>query len=71
MQFGPAKAPCFYSDTMKKFMDKWDMLFIENLRQIGTIIKKEVTVMEIYEVFIGDKKIISVSRTIIDVILLF
>ena len=46
------------------------MLFIETLRKIVTLINEQVTVTETYEVFIQYKKLISVSRTIIDDILL-
>ena len=47
------------------------MLFIETLIKIGTLIIEQVTVTETDEFFIGDKNIISGSRTIIYDILLF
>ena len=56
---------------MKNFKDEWDILFIENLRKIGTLINEKFTFTEKYEVFIVDEKIISGSRTIINDILLF
>ena len=46
------------------------MLFIETLRKIGILINEQVTVTETYEGFIGDKKLISGSRKIINDILL-
>ena len=70
MPFGPINYPGFYSDTMKKFKDEWDMIFIETLLKIGTLLNEQVTVTETYEVFIRDKKLISGIRTIIDDILL-
>ena len=45
-------------------------IFIETLRKIGTLINEQVTAIETDEVFIGDKKLISGSRTIIYNILL-
>ena len=53
--FDTTNAPGFYSAMMKNFVDKWDMLFIENLRKIGTLFNEQVTVRETDEVFIGDK----------------
>ena len=46
------------------------MLFIDTLRKIGTLINEQVTVTETYEVFIGDKNLISGIRTLIDHIFL-
>ena len=42
------------------------MLFIKTLWIIGTLINEQVKVTETYEVFIGDRKIISVKITIIN-----
>ena len=56
---------------MKNFKDEWDIIFIETLRKVGTLINEQVTVTDTDEVFIGYKKLISGSRTIIDDILLF
>ena len=56
IKFGPTNAPSFYSATMKNFKYEWDMLFIETLRKIGTLINEQGTVTEIDEVFIGDLK---------------
>ena len=56
---------------MKNFKDEWVMLFIETLRKIGTLINEQVKVTETDELFIGDKNLISVSRTILNDILLF
>ena len=46
------------------------MIFIEILRKIGTLINEQVTVTETDEIFFGDKKLMSVSRTIIGDILI-
>ena len=35
---GPNNALGFYSNMMNNFKDKWDVLFIEILRKIGTLI---------------------------------
>ena len=56
---------------MSNFKDKWDMVFIETLHKIETLVSEQVTVTEIYEVFIGDKNKISGIISIIDDILLF
>ena len=55
---------------MKNFKYEWDMIFIKTLWNSGTLINEQVTVTETYEVFIGDKKLISAKRTIINDILL-
>ena len=55
---------------MKEFKYECDILFIDILRKIGTLINEQVTVTETDEVFIGDKKLISWSRTKINDILL-
>ena len=47
------------------------MVFIETLHKIETLVSEQVTVTEIYEVFIGDKNKISGIISIIDDILLF
>ena len=54
MEFWRTNAPGFYSAIIKNFKDKLDMLFIETLCKIGTLINEQVTVMEMYEVFIED-----------------
>ena len=71
MSFVPTNSPGFYSDMMKNFKDKWDMLFIEALSKIRNLINEQVTVTETDEVFFGNKNIIPGSRTIIYYILLF
>ena len=55
MPFGTTNAPCFYSAMMKNFKDKRDMLFIDTLRKIGTLISEKVAVTKTDEVIIGDK----------------
>ena len=48
MLFGPTNAPGFYSATMNNFKDKRDILFIETLRKIGTLINEQVKFTETY-----------------------
>ena len=71
IQFGVTYSPGFYSDVIKNFKYKWDVLFIEALCKIVTLINEQVTVTKTYEVFLGDKNLISVSRKIIKNILIF
>ena len=40
MPFGPTNAPGLYSAMMKNFKEKWDMIFIETLHKIGTLISE-------------------------------
>ena len=56
--FIPTNAPGSYSDIMKNFKEERNMLFIETLSKIGTLVTEQVTVTEIDEVFIGDLKLI-------------
>ena len=70
MPFGPNNTPSFYSDTMNKFKDEWDIQFIDTIKNIGTLINEQITDTETNEVFIGDKNIISGSRRIINNILI-
>ena len=44
---------------MKGFKDEWDMLFMETLRNLVTLVSEKITVKEIYDVFVEDKKLIS------------
>ena len=55
MPSSPTNATGFYSAVMKNFKDKCSMLFIEDLRKIGTLINEQIKVTETDEVFIGDK----------------
>ena len=55
MPFVPMNAPVLYSDTMKKFKDEWDMLFIKTLQKIGILLNEQVTVMETDELFLEIK----------------
>ena len=71
MSFVPTNSSGFYSDMMKNFKEKWDMLFIEALSKIINFINEQVTVTKTDEVFVGNKNIIPGSRTIIYYILLF
>ena len=70
MPFEITDTPGLYSDTMTNFKEEWDMLFIETLCKIVTLINKQVTVTETDELFIGDKEITSGIRTTINDILL-
>ena len=55
MSFDPNNDPYLYSDMMKNIKDEWYMVFMDTLHNIWTRINKQVTVMKINEVFIGDK----------------
>ena len=58
MQFGATYSHIFYSAMMNNFKDKWDILFMENLRYFKTLVSEQVTVTETDEVYVGDKNII-------------
>ena len=58
MPSGTNNAPGVYSDMVKNFNEKWDILFIVTLRKIETLLNKQVTVTKTDELFIGDNNII-------------
>ena len=69
--FGPTNAPAFYSAMMKNMKDEWDGLFIEKLRELSSIGGETVFISATMEVYIGNKKIVSGTKIIIDDILLW
>ena len=72
MPFHPTNAPEFYSAMMKDFKDEWDALFLEFLQRLDVLDDADVVVTATtQEIFIGQAKIMSGSRTIIDDILLW
>ena len=71
MPFGPTNAPAFYTAMMKVLKDEWDILFIIKVKQLTIIGIEIVRVTEANEIFVGLKKIVSGSRTIIDDIILY
>ena len=71
MPFGPTNAPVFYSAMMKNMKDEWDGLFIERLRELISIGGETVFTRATTEVYIGNKKIVSGTKIIIDDILLW
>ena len=71
MPFGPTNAPAFYTAMMKNLKDEWDLLFIIVLRSMNTLNGETIRITDANEIFLGEKKIVSGSRTIIDDILLF
>ena len=70
MPFRPTNYPGLYSYMIKNFKYEWDILFIETLHKIGTLINEQVIVTGTDEFFNGDKQLISGIRTIINDILL-
>ena len=70
MPFGPTNVPAFHSAMMLNFKTEWTDLFIEMVKSKAEI-GLPVCVNELNEIFIGMKKVISGSRTIIDDILLW
>jgi hypothetical protein len=71
MPFGPTNAPGFYSAMMKNLKDEWDFLFIQIVRTIKFLSEEPVTVTAADEIFIGGKKVVAGTKTIIDDILLW
>jgi len=71
MPFGPTNAPVFYSAMMKNMKYEWDGLFIEKLRELSSIGGETVFTSATTEVYIGNKKIVSGTKIIIDDILLW
>ena len=71
MPFGLTNAPAFYPAMMKNLKDEWDLLFIIVLRSMNTLNGEIICITDANEIFLGEKKIVSGSRTIIDDILLF
>jgi len=71
MPFGPTNAPAFYTAMMKILKDEWDLLFIIVLRFMNTLDGEIIRITDAIEIFLGEKKVVSGSRTIINDILLF
>ena len=71
MPFGPTNAPPFYTAMMKNLKDEWDALFIIAMLDLGTFQQESITISAGKELLIGDKKLISGSKVIIDNILLW
>ena len=71
MPFGPMNAPVFYSEMMKNMKYEWDNLFLSELQRLPHIRGEEISITTTIEVYIGDIKIISGTRIIIDDILLW
>ena len=71
MPFGPTNAPAFYTAMMKRLKDEWDILFIIRVKLLTVIGAEIIRVTEANEIFVGTKKIVSGSRTIIDDIILY
>ena len=71
MPFGPTNAPVFYSAIIRNFKYKWDLLFTQMLHYINTLGKNAVSVTDTDEIYLNKTKLVCVSRTIIDDILLF
>ena len=67
----PTNAPGFFLAMKNNFKDKWEMIFIQLLRELKTIKNEPVVVTETDEIFIRMLKLVSGNCTIIDDILIF
>ena len=71
MTFGPTNAPTFYSAMMINFKDEWDKLFIIRVKALSYIDGEPVRGTDSFDIFLGKHKITSITKTIIDGILLY
>ena len=56
---------------MRSFKEEWDLLFTQRLFSIDTLGNNAVSVTETDEIYLNKTKLVYVSRTIIDDILIF
>ena len=71
MPFGPKNAPAFYSCMMGHFKEEWNKLFIEELRSQTFIGSEPIRVTFSNDIFLGDRKLVSGTKTIIDDVILW
>ena len=71
MPFGPTNAPPFYTAMMKNLKDEWDKLFIIRVVALKRHDDALITLTAANEIMIGNKLLVSGSKTIIDDILLW
>ena len=69
MRFGPTNTLSFCTTMMKYFKDMWDKLFIFKLKTLGLLGVTKLVVTKLQEVFLGDIRVVSEIRTIINGIL--
>ena len=66
MPFEPTNLPAFYRAMMKTFKYEWDILFVIKVKSLQFVGTDIIRVTEANKIFIGNTKIVSVSRTVID-----
>jgi len=71
MPFGPTNAPGFYTCMMGNLRDEWQILFLQKLLLLKQIGHELITIRNTNEVFIGEKRIYSGTKIIIDDIFLW
>ena len=71
MPFGPTNAPAFYTCMMGNFRDEWQLLFLQSLQEMTEIGQQLITIRNTDEIYLGDKRIYSGTKVIIDDILLW
>ena len=71
MPFGPTNAPPLYTVIMKDLKDEWDKLFIIRVVALKRHDDALITLTAANEIMIGNKLLVSGSKTIIDDILLW
>ena len=71
MPCGPTNAPTFYSATMSDFEYEWDTLFIIRVKALSYIDGEPVPITDSFEIFVGNQKITSGTKKIIDDILIY
>ena len=71
MPFGPTNTPVFYPAMTKNMKDEWGGLFIERLRELSSIGGETVFISATMKKCIGNRKIVSGTKIIIDDIILW
>ena len=71
MNFGLTNVPGLYSAMMRNSKEEWDLLFTQTLSSIYKLGNNTVSVTETEKIYLNKTNIVSVSRTIINYILLF
>ena len=74
MPFGPVNAPAFYTCMMGNFKGEWDTLFIEIMHKLASSNSKlgeNIVTCREKVIFIGDLKLNSGTKSVIDDILLW
>ena len=71
MLFGLTSVPYFSSAMIKNMKDEWVNVFNARLQELSHIGREELVVSATTYIYIGDKRIVSSTRIIIDNILLW